>query len=51
MVTNSISFQGIQHVSNKTPALNTNNVPCVGNNDVINIQLPYDPDQPMKPEL
>ena len=51
MVTNSVSFQGVQHVSNETPALATNNVSCIGNNNVINIQLSYDSDQLIEPKL
>ena len=51
MVTNSVSFQGVQHVSNETLALATNNVSCIGNNNIINIQLSYDSDQLIEPKL
>ena len=43
--------QGLQHVSNETPALITCNVPCVDDNNIINIQLLYDPDWPTEPDL
>jgi len=39
-----------QYVSNEVSALNITNTQCVDNN-VINIQLPYDPDYSIKPEL
>ena len=37
MMTDPISLQEPQQVSNKALALNTYNVPCVGNDDIINI--------------
>jgi len=40
-----------QCASNEALAHNTYNGQCVGNNDIINIQLPYNPNQPMEPEL
>jgi len=51
MITDSVSSQEPQCVSNKTLALNTYNIPHVGDDDVINIQLPYNPDQHTEPEL
>ena len=42
-VTDSILLQGLQCALNKALACNTYNGQCVGNDDVINIQLPYDP--------
>jgi len=41
MVADLISPQGPQDVSNEALALNTSNVPCVDDNNVINIQLLY----------
>jgi len=46
-----LSSQGLQHVSNEAFALNTCNIPHVDDNNVINIQLPYDSDQPIEPDL
>ena len=43
--------QGLQHVSNKTLALNFSSSSHINDDDVINIQLPYDLNQPMEPEL
>lgn len=43
--------QELQHVSNEALALTICNVPCVDDNDIINIQLPYDPDWSTKPNL
>jgi len=51
MVADLILPQGPQRVSNEALALNTSNVPHVDNDDVINIQLLYDPNRPMEPEL
>ena len=39
-----------QHASNEAPALNTSTAQHV-DNDIINIQLPYNPDQPIEPDL
>ena len=41
MAVDPIIPQEPQHVSNKILALNSNS-PCVDNNNIINIQLPYD---------
>jgi len=35
--------QGPQHVSNEALALNISSFPCVDDDDIINIQLPYNP--------
>jgi len=45
-VTNLELSSGLQHVSNEVPVLNTSNTPCVDDNsdDIINIQILYDPD-------
>jgi len=43
--------QRTQHVSNEALALNTSSFPHVDDDDVINIQLPYNPNRPMEPEL
>ena len=43
--------QGPQHVSNKALVLNSSTVPHVNDNNVINIQLLYDPNWPMEPKL
>jgi len=43
MVINPIISQGLQCVSNKALAPNTSNFPCVDDDNIINIQLPYDP--------
>ena len=50
MATDPTLSQKPQHVLNETLALNTCNASHV-NNDIINIQLPYDPDWPTEPEL
>ena len=39
-----------QHASNEAPAFNTSTAQHV-DNDIINIQLPYNPDQPIEPDL
>ena len=39
-----IPLQEPQHVPNKVPVLNISNLPHIDDDDVINIQLPYDPD-------
>jgi len=39
-----------QCISNKTSALNISTTQCI-NNDIINIQLPYNSDQSTKPDL
>jgi len=39
-----------QHASNEAPAFNTSTTQHV-DNDIINIQLPYNPDQPIEPDL
>jgi len=49
--TDPVFLQGPQHVSNKTLALNICNVPHAGDDDIINIQLPYNPDWPMESKL
>jgi len=43
----------LQHTSNKASALNTLNTPCVDDNsdNIINIQILYNPDSPTEPEL
>jgi len=51
MVTDPVFPQGPQHVSNKVPALNSSCPTCINNDDVINIQLPYDPNHSTEPEL
>jgi len=51
MVIDPVLPQGSQCVSNEAPALNTSSPPYVDDNDVINIQLLYDPNQPTEPEL
>jgi len=43
IVTDIVLSQEFQHVLNEVLALNTSNVSCVDNNDIINIQLLYDP--------
>jgi len=43
--------QGPQCILNEAPALNFLSSPRVDDDDIINIQLPYDPNQPMEPEL
>ena len=52
-VTNLKPSSGLQHVSNEAPALNILNTPYVDDNsdDIINIQITYDPDSPMEPKL
>ena len=46
-----VSPQGPQNVSNEILALNISNPPCIDDNNVINIQLLYDPDQPTKLDI
>jgi len=46
-----LSPQGLQCVSNEALALNTCNISCVDDNDIINIQLPYNLDWPVEPDL
>jgi len=48
---NSVSPLGFQYVSNKALVLNISNIPYIDDDDVINIQLSYDPDQPIEPNL
>ena len=43
MAVDSVIPQGPQHISNEALALNTSSFPCIDDNDIINIQLPYDP--------
>ena len=50
MVTSLVPSQEPQCVLNKALALNTCNIPCI-NDNIINIQLLYDPDWPIKPKL
>jgi len=51
MATDLIPLQGPQHVSNEALALNICNVPHVSDDNVINIQLPYDSNWLMESEL
>ena len=51
MAIDPISLQGPQCVSNEALALNISNPPCIDNDDVINIQLLYNPDQPTELDL
>jgi len=45
------SPQGSQHVSNEALALNSSTTPCVDDNNVINIQLLYNLNQPIESKL
>jgi len=47
MVIDPVLPQGPQYVSNKTLVLNISSPSYVDDDDVINIQLPYDPNQPI----
>ena len=51
MVIDLVLPQEPQHVSNKVLALNSSSFPCIDDDDVINIQLMYDPNQPTELEL
>jgi len=51
MVINPISPQESHYVSNKALALNISNLLCIDDDDVINIQLLYNPNQLTEPNL
>jgi len=51
MATDSVPPQEPQYVLNEALVLNICNVPYVGDDNIINIQLLYGSDQPMEPEL
>jgi len=58
--TNGTRLQGVNNEASSTQINHDNHVstdnmcvqtPCVGNDNIINIQLPYDPNGPMEPDL
>ena len=51
-ISDNVSSNSPPHVNNETLVLNIPNASYInGDDDVINIQILYDPDQPTKPEL